>query len=151
MQARSGGRLDLFPYVVRLVPYLASAPDGLALVGVGQEVRGQRGGRCRGGRCYVDGSGHGDGAFVSRTAEASDWFLVASRNRRRTALLQADDVAAEAETEVARIVARYLLGRDVDFAAVAASSGTESALVFFAVVFFRSLVVWFFGHGVLGR
>lgn len=57
-----------------------------------------------------------DGALVARTAESGDALLQAARNGRRARLLQADDVAAEAEAEVAVVVARNLLRRDVDFA-----------------------------------
>ena len=50
-----------------------------------------------------------DGALVPRAAEALDGLLVAARDRRRARLLQADDVAAEAEAEVARVFPRDLL------------------------------------------
>ena len=49
-----------------------------------------------------------DGALVPRAAEALDGLLVAARDRRRARLLQADDVAAEAEAEVARVFPRDL-------------------------------------------
>ena len=49
-----------------------------------------------------------DGALVPRAAEPLDGLLVAARNRRRARLLQADDVAAEAEAEVARVFPRDL-------------------------------------------
>ena len=49
-----------------------------------------------------------DGALVARAAEAADGLLVAARDGRRARLLQADDVPAEAEAEVARVLARDL-------------------------------------------
>ena len=49
-----------------------------------------------------------DGALVARAAESLDGLLVAARDGRRARLLQADDVAPEAEAEVARVLARDL-------------------------------------------
>ena len=49
-----------------------------------------------------------DRALVPRAAEAANRLLVAARDRRRARLLQADDVAAEAEAEVARVFPRDL-------------------------------------------
>ena len=49
-----------------------------------------------------------DGALVARAAEAADGLLVAARDGRRARLLQADDVPAEAEAEVARVLTRDL-------------------------------------------
>ena len=60
--------------------------------------------------------GLADGALVARAAESVDTFLDAARNGRRARLLQADDVAAEAEAEVAVILAGDLLRRDVHLA-----------------------------------
>ena len=45
-----------------------------------------------------------DRALVPRAAEALDGLLVAARDWRRAGLLQADDVTAEAEAEVARVL-----------------------------------------------
>ena len=58
---------------------------------------------------------HLDWTLVPGTAEARDDLLSAARYWGRTALLQADDVSSEAETEVARVVPGNLLGRNVDF------------------------------------
>lgn len=61
-----------------------------------------RGGGCR--SCYADiFDCHVNRAFVSRAAEAADGRLVTLRDGRRTRLLQADDVATEAEAEIARV------------------------------------------------
>ena len=49
-----------------------------------------------------------DRALVPRAAEAANRLLVAARDRRRARLLQADDVAAEAEAEIARVFSRDL-------------------------------------------
>ena len=45
-----------------------------------------------------------DRTLIPRTAEALDGLLIAARNGRRAGLLQADDVAAEAEAEVTRVL-----------------------------------------------
>ena len=71
-----------------------------------------------------------DGTFVSRTAEASDAFLRAARNGWRARLLKTDDVSPEAEAEIAMVVARDLLGRDVDFA-IKQTSSSRNRFFFF--------------------
>lgn len=68
------------------------------------------GGRARG---DVQHGGHGHWALVARAAEAGDGLLVAAGDWRRARLLQTDDVAAEAEAEVAGIVTWNLLGGHV--------------------------------------
>lgn len=52
-------------------------------------------------------------ALIPRTTESRDWFLITARNWRWTALLETNDVPAEAEAEVARIIAWNLLCRHV--------------------------------------
>ena len=51
---------------------------------------------------------HLDRALIPRTTETPDDLLRAARDGRRAGLLQADDVAAEAEAEVARVFPRDL-------------------------------------------
>ena len=64
---------------------------------------------------------------------------MAAWDRRWAALLKTDDVASEAEAEVARIVPWYLLSRDVDFAPVSASARSVNRLVILVVVFVRQI------------
>lgn len=66
-----------------------------------------------------------DGALVARATESGDALLQAAGDGRRARLLQADDVAAEAEAEVAVVVARNLLGRDVHLAVKEARAGRD--------------------------
>lgn len=72
-----------------------------------------------------------DGALVARAAESSDGLFQAAGNGRRAGLLEADDVAAEAEAEVAVVVAGDLLGRDVNFAVKEASAWSDFRLFYF--------------------
>lgn len=85
---------------------------------------GAGGGRTRG---DVQHGGHRHRALVARAAEAGDGLLVAAGDRWRARLLQADDVASEAEAEVAGIVTRYLLGGHVQLAGVAAGTGSKTS------------------------
>ena len=57
-----------------------------------------------------------DGALVARAAKSGNDFFLTVGNRRRAGLLQTDDISSEAETEIAVILTRNLLGRDVNFA-----------------------------------
>jgi len=72
---------------------------------------------------------HLDRALIPRTTESPDDLLRAARDGRRAGLLQADDVAAEAEAEVARVVPGDLLGGDVDLVLKETSSGTDALKV----------------------
>lgn len=109
--------------MVRSPVNLASAWPAFGLVV--QEMWRQCGrGRRRGRRQIV--RRHGNWTLVSRAAEAVDRFFVTARNGRRTALLQANDIASEAEAEVAGVVSRYLLRGHVHFVAVATSSRSEN-------------------------
>jgi len=92
--------------------------SGRSPVSVGEEMRRNHCGRRGRGGGYVDGRGLGDRAFVSWTTEPVNVLLVAPEYGRRAALLQTDDVAAETETEIARVVPGHLLGGHVHFAAV---------------------------------
>jgi len=77
-----------------------------------------------------------DGALVARTAETRDCFFSAPGDGWWAALLQANDVSSEAETEIARVSARNLLGGNVDFALEQTGSGTngiQSQLIFILV------------------
>lgn len=106
-------------------------------VGVVQEV-GWECGACGCCACrYVKHSGHGHRTLVAWTTEARDGLFVTARNWRRARLLQADDVASEAEAEIAWIVAGYLLCGHIDFASIATSARSEDFL----------LVVFIFGIG----
>lgn len=77
----------------------------------------------------VKHSGHGHRTLVAWTTEARDGLLVTARNWWRARLLQADDVASEAEAEIARIVAGYLLCRHVDLASIATGAGSKDFLL----------------------
>lgn len=69
-----------------------------------------------------------DGTFVTRTTETGDAFFQTTWNRWWARLLQADDVSAETEAEIAMIVARDLLSRDVDFAVKETSTRSDRIL-----------------------
>lgn len=73
--------------------------------------------------------GHFDRAFIAWTAESINNLLLAAWNGRWTTLLQADDVSAEAEAEIARIIARDLLSGDVDFSLEKTSAGSDALKV----------------------
>ena len=69
-----------------------------------------------------------DGALVARAAESGNVLFQTARNGRRAGLLEADDVAPEAEAEIAVVVARDLLGRDVNFAVKEAGAGRNDGI-----------------------
>ncbi len=72
-----------------------------------------------------------DGTLVARTTETGDVLFQTARDGRRAGLLETDDVAAEAEAEIAVVVAGDLLGRDVDFAVKEASAWSDFRLFYF--------------------
>lgn len=126
--------MDSLSHLVRMSVDLAPRPVSLPLVVVGEEVRGEGRGCRRRGRGDVHHRRHGDRTLIPRTTEAGDGLFVTTVDRWGTTLLQADDVAAEAEAEVARIVTWDLLCGHVDFAAVATGARTEGGLLIVLVV-----------------
>lgn len=72
--------------------------------------------------------GRTDGTLVARAAEATDALLDTAGDGRRARLLQADDVTAEAETEVAVVLARDLLRRNVDLAIEQTGAGADQRI-----------------------
>ena len=84
---------------------------------------------------------HLDWTLVSGAAEAGDDLLSAAGYRWWTALLEADDVSSEAETEVARVVPRNLLGRHVDLVLKETGARSNAVNVNIGVVFLIRLVI----------
>lgn len=124
LETRSGRDAHVLAHSVRVSVDQTPGPSGRSPVSVGEEVRRHRsrGGRRRCGHIHRRGLRHR--ALVPGAAETLYVLLVAAEYGWRAALLQADDVAAEAETKVARIVPRHLLGGHVHLAAV--PGGTRS-------------------------
>lgn len=117
-ETRSGRYAHVLADSVRVSVDQTPGPSGRSPVGVGEEVRrhGGRGGRRRRGHIHRRRLRHR--AFVPGAAETLYVLLVTAEYGWRAALLQADDVSAEAETKVARIVSRHLLGGHVHLTAV---------------------------------
>lgn len=136
VDARAAGRGHAIVDFVCDALDLAAASRDLAAVALEVRQIWRQRGRCR--RGGVQHQRHRHRALVPRTAEALDRLLVAAVDRRRARLLQANDVAAEAEAEVARVVARYLLRGHVQFAAVSAGARPEHGRLLFVGV----LIVW---------
>ena len=84
---------------------------------------------------------HLDWTLVSGTTEARDDLLCAARYGGWTALLQADDVSSETETEVTRVVPGNLLGRHVDFVLKETGSWSNTVNVNIGVVFVRLVII----------
>ncbi len=105
-------------HLVEVSPHLTAAhlhhllPRRLLLSApAAEEQRSQRGDGVGRGPLNLHGGvhrAHLDGALVARAAEAVDGLLVAPWDGRRAGLLQADNVRAEAEAEVTRVLARDL-------------------------------------------
>ena len=84
---------------------------------------------------------HLDRTLVPGAAEAGDDLLSAAGDGGRTALLEADDVSSEAETEVARVVPGNLLGRHVDLVLKETGARSNAVNVNIGVIFLIGLVI----------
>lgn len=124
LETWSGRDAHVFAYSVRVSVDQTPSPSSRSPIGIGEEVRRHRGRGGGGRRSHIHRRGLRHRTFVPGAAETLYVLLVAAEYGWWAALLQADDVAAETETKVARIVPWHLLGGHVHLAAV--PGGTRS-------------------------
>lgn len=118
LQTRTRSDSHVFTHTVRVSVDKTSGTSGRPSISVGEEMRWHHGRGRSGSRGNVDGRGLGHRTLVPWTTETLYVLLEASKYGRRAALLEADDVTSETETEVARVVPGYLLGGHVNLATV---------------------------------
>jgi hypothetical protein len=128
LETGSGSDAHIFAHAVRVSVNETPGPSSRSAVSVGEEMRRNHGGgrgRCRG---HVHRGGLRYRALVPGTTESLNVLLVASEYWRWAALLQADNVTTETETEIARVLSGHLLRGYVYLAPVSVSLDRKTFL-----------------------